>query len=42
MKWQLEKLIEFDGKKLQGYGDIGDNSNDCNNNTEPTNVLYSC
>lgn len=35
----IRKLIEFDGKKLQGYIDIGDNTNDCNNNTEATNVL---
>lgn len=35
----IRKLVEFDEKQWHGYVNIGDNSNESDNNTEATNAL---
>lgn len=35
----IKKYVEFDGKQWHGFVDVGNNSNDCEDNTEATNVF---
>ncbi|KMQ86551.1 thap domain-containing protein 9 [Lasius niger] len=35
----IRKHVEFDGKKWHGFVDVGNKTNDCENNTEATNVF---